>query len=196
MTGFAEARECSIFKVVDTASSQPGDLLLPLPSTQESTAVSPPTPLLSGLPLSVIQELWLAAEGEACGMTLEEFSSALDSVGAKFNYGSPPGTYPDSAQKIAFFRSLRLSELALAHSCSLGREVAWRRFVDRYRDSLTQAAIAITGSTTLGHDLADSLYSELYGLRQVDGQRASNDHGTPPSVTPAAGALAGAAGGT
>jgi hypothetical protein len=31
----------------------------------------------------------------------------------------------------------------------------------------------MTGSATLGHDLADSLYSELYGLRQVDGQRRS-----------------------
>ena len=106
-------------------------------------------------------------------MTLDEFSSALDSVGARFNHGFPPSTCPDSAQKIAFFRSLHLSEFALAHSCALGREVAWRRFVDRYRSLLTQAAIAITGSTTLGHDLADSLYSELYGLRQVDGQRAS-----------------------
>ena len=173
MTGFAGARECSIFKVVDTVSSQPGDLLLPLPSTEESTAVSHPTSLISGLPLNVIQELWLAAEGEACGMALEEFSSALDSVGARFNHGFPPGTCPDSAQKIAFFRSLHLSEFALAHSCALGREVAWRRFVDRYRSLLTQAAIAITGSTTLGHDLADSLYSELYGLRQVNGQRAS-----------------------
>ena len=106
-------------------------------------------------------------------MALEEFSSTLDSVGARLNHGFPPDTCPDSAQKIAFFRSLHLSEFALAHSCALGSEVAWRRFVDRYRNSLTQAAIAITGSTTLGHDLADSLYSELYGLRQVDAQRAS-----------------------
>ena len=158
---------------MDTVSSQPGDLLLPVPSTQESTAGSHSTSLISSLPANTIQELWLAAEGEACGMTLEEFSSSLDSVGTRFNHGFPPGTYPDSAQKIAFFRSLRLSEFALAHSCALGREVAWRRFVDRYRNSLTQAAIAITGSTTLGHDLADSLYSELYGLRQVDAQRAS-----------------------
>jgi RNA polymerase sigma-70 factor (ECF subfamily) len=106
-------------------------------------------------------------------MTLEEFSTVLGSAGAKFNHGFPPDTHPDAAQKIAFFRSLRLSELALAHSCALGREVAWRRFVDRYGDSLTQAAIAITGSATLGHDLANSLYSELYGLRQVAGQRSS-----------------------
>jgi RNA polymerase sigma-70 factor, ECF subfamily len=158
---------------VDTASSQPGDLLLPLPSAQESTQVTHPTSLLAGLPLSLIQELWLAAEAETCGLTLEEFSIALASVGAKLNHGFPPATHPEAAQKAAFFRSLRLSELALAHSCALGREVAWQRFLGLYRASLTQAAIAITGSATVGHDLADSLYSELYGLRQVDGQRSS-----------------------
>lgn len=157
---------------MDTASSQPGDLLLPLPSAQESTTVSHPS-LISGLPLSLIQELWLAAEGGACGLTPEEFGVALGSVGAKLNHGFPSGTHPDPTQKAAFFRSLRLSELALAHSCALGREVAWQRFVGLYRASLTQAAIAITGSATGGHDLADSLYSELYGLRQVDGQRSS-----------------------
>jgi RNA polymerase sigma-70 factor (ECF subfamily) len=91
----------------------------------------------------------------------------------KLNHGLPQGTHPDLAQKAAFFRSLRLSELALAQSCSLGREVAWQRFLTLYRAPLTQAAIAITGSATLGRDLADSLYSELYGLRQVDGQRNS-----------------------
>jgi len=158
---------------VDTASSQPGDLLLPLPSAQESTPVSHQTSALYALPLSVIQEFWLAADGEACGLTLEEFSVALDSVGAKLNHGFPSGTHPDPAQRAAFFRALHLSELALAHSCALGREVAWQRFVSLYRASLTQAAIAITGSATLGHDLADSLYSELYGLRQVDGRRTS-----------------------
>lgn len=157
---------------MDTASSQPGDLLLPLPAAQESTTVSQPA-LISEVPFSLIHELGLAAEAEASGLTLEEFSLALSSVGEKLNHGFPPGTHPDPAQKAAFFRSLRLSEFALAHSCALGREVAWQRFVDLYRDSLTHAAIAITGSATLGHDLADSLYSELYGLRQVDGQRSS-----------------------
>jgi RNA polymerase sigma-70 factor (ECF subfamily) len=157
---------------VDTAS-QPGDLLLPVPSAQESTPASlqaQPSPVL---PATVAQELWLLAEAETCGLTVDEFGSALAAVGAKFNHGLPPGTHPDVAQKAAFFRSLRLSELALAYSCALGHEIAWQRFVSLYRTPLTQAAIAITGSVTLGHDLADSLYSELYGLRQVDGQRSS-----------------------
>jgi RNA polymerase sigma-70 factor (ECF subfamily) len=63
--------------------------------------------------------------------------------------------------------------LALAHACALGYETAWQRFLNLYRAPLTQAAIAITGSATLGHDLADSLYSELYGRRQVEGKRNS-----------------------
>jgi RNA polymerase sigma-70 factor (ECF subfamily) len=158
---------------VDTASSQPGDLLLPLPSAQESGQVSTHKSFASGLPLNLVQELWQAAEAESCGLTLEEFSVVLASVGEKLNHGFPPDIHPDPAQKAAFFRSLRLSELALAQACALGREVAWQRFVGLYRASLTQAAIAITGSATLGHDLADSLYSELYGLREVDGRRRS-----------------------
>jgi len=158
---------------VDTASSQPGDLVLPKPIAQESTANPQPTPRFSGLPLSLIQELWLAAEAETCGLTAEEFGMTLASVGAKLNYGLPPGTLPDPAQEAAFLRSLRLSELALAHSCALGREVAWQRFLGLYRAPLVQAATAITGSATLGHDLADSLYAELYGLRELDGQRRS-----------------------
>jgi RNA polymerase sigma-70 factor (ECF subfamily) len=42
-----------------------------------------------------------------------------------------------------------------------------------YRAPLTRAAIAITGSATRGHDLADSLYSELFGLTERDGERRS-----------------------
>ena len=57
--------------------------------------------------------------------------------------------------------------------CAFGREIAWQRFLSHYRAPLTQAAVAITGSATLGHELADSLYSEIYGLREVDGERRS-----------------------
>jgi RNA polymerase sigma-70 factor (ECF subfamily) len=65
---------------------------------------------------------------------------------------------------------LRLPEFALAQACALGREAAWERFLGLYRGPLTQAAIAITGSGTLGHDLADSLYAELFGLGGASSQ--------------------------
>ncbi len=155
---------------VDTASSQPGDLVLPLQAAEQSTAISAPRAVLEP---DLIQELWLAAEGAGYGLTCEEFGSVLTFVGEKVNYGLAAGSSPDAAHRATFLRSLHLSELALAHSCVLGRDAAWQRFLNAYRSSLTQAAIAITGSATVGHELADSLYAELYGLRELDGQRRS-----------------------
>jgi RNA polymerase sigma-70 factor (ECF subfamily) len=152
---------------VDSASSQPGDLVLPIQAAGPSTAVS------AALEPDLIQELWLAAEGAGCGITCEDFGSVLTRVGERVNYGLAPGNSPDAAQRAKFLRSLHLSELALAHACVLGRDAGWQRFLSIYRSSLTQAAIAITGSTTIGHELADSLYAELYGLRELDGQRRS-----------------------
>lgn len=153
---------------MDTAPSQSADLVS---SAVQSATVD--RQILFGLPPDVLLRLWRAAEAKTWGLTVEEFGAALASVGAKHNHGLPPGLCPDPAQKASFFGALHLSDLALAHACALGREVAWERFFSLYREPLTRAAIAITGSATLGHDLADSLYSELYGLRQVDGQRRS-----------------------
>jgi RNA polymerase sigma-70 factor (ECF subfamily) len=151
-----------------TTSPQSGDLALPLPSAPQSRESAE-----QDLPQNLLQELWLTAKAAASGLTCDELGASLYAVGTKFNYGLPAAARPDHSQKADFLRSLRLEELALATACVLGREVAWQRFLNLYRASLTQAAVGITGSSTLGHDLADSLYSELYGLREVGGQRRS-----------------------
>jgi RNA polymerase sigma-70 factor, ECF subfamily len=156
---------------VDRSSPKPAELVLS--NGQQSTTDPPAALLIPGLPLSLVHELWQAAEAESCGLSLEEFSAALAGVGTKVNHGLPPGAIPDPAQKAAFFRLLHLAELALAHACALGREAAWERFLGRYRASLIQMAVSITGSATLGQDLADSLYAELYGLRETGGERRS-----------------------
>jgi RNA polymerase sigma-70 factor (ECF subfamily) len=146
-------------------------MVLSLSSAQPS---APDVPLpQSRIQADILHELWVVAEAESCGITQDEFDGILAYIGAKLNHGLPPSTFPDLAQKTAFFRSLRLSDIALAHACALGRERAWRRFVTLYRASLTQAAVAIAGSATLGHELAESLYADLYGMRQRDGQRQS-----------------------
>src|ERR1700733_11540963 len=67
--------ECSIFKIVDTASSQPGGLLLPKSIEQESNTDSQPAGDISGLPQSQIQELWLIADAAMCSLTVEEFGT-------------------------------------------------------------------------------------------------------------------------
>jgi RNA polymerase sigma-70 factor (ECF subfamily) len=158
---------------VDAASSKPGELVLPVQAAQPSAALPEPALQFPGPSPMLLQELWIRAEAETCGLTPAEFGSILASVGAKVNYGLPPGILPDSSQKTAFFRGLHLSELALAHACALSREIAWERFLSLYRATLVHAAIAIAGSATLGEELADSLYAELYGLRQLDGERRS-----------------------
>jgi RNA polymerase sigma-70 factor, ECF subfamily len=158
---------------VDTAPSKPDDLILPGGVGQNAAPAMAPVLHFPGASPLLLEELWKRAEAQACGLTLDEFSQVLAGVGAKVNHGLPPGTVADFNQKASFFRGLHLEELALAHGCALGREPAWERFFRLYRSSLTQAAIAIAGAPTLGSDLADALYAELYGLREQDGRRRS-----------------------
>lgn len=162
-----------MLRSVDSAASQPDEFVLPTAEGQPPTVTSDqavkPRPHLSGL----FEELWTRAGGEKSGLTFSEFGLVLASVGTKYNYGLPPGAEADDGQRAAFFRSLHIDELALAHACALGREPAWERLVGLYRAALIQAATAVTGTAALGAELADSLYGELYGLRQVDGKRNS-----------------------
>jgi len=157
------------------AASQPGELTLPLPSAEQalSTADDQAEPATSGFPAALIQELWLSADAGSLALTHEEFATALAAIGARYNFALPGDTHSTPAQQAAFCRALRLPELALAQACALGRDLAWQRFLNQYRAPLTQAAIAITGSATLGHDLADSLYAELFGLSERAGRRTS-----------------------
>ena len=168
MAGQVYQRGLQYLERVETTSPQSGDLTLPLPSAPQSRDSA-----ARDLPKSLLQEFWGTAKAAACELTWDEFSAALYSVGEKFNYGVPAAAHPDISQRANFLRTLRLEDLALATACALGREAAWQRFVHLYRAPLTQAAVAITGSGTLGCDLADSLYSELYGLREVEGERRS-----------------------
>lgn len=153
-------------RIVDTASSQPGEMALAMPSSDTR-------PAAAGMSAELLDELWQLAAGERCALSREELATALAVVGAKHNHGLAPGGHPDDAQKMAFYRGLKLPEFALAQACALGRDAGWERFLTQYRGPLTHAAIAITGSATLGHDLADSLYSELFGLTERDGVRRS-----------------------
>jgi RNA polymerase sigma factor (sigma-70 family) len=80
---------------------------------------------------------------------------------------------PDDARAIqGYLDSLHTSDLALACACSDGNAAAWDFFVAQYRPELYRAARAVAGESA-SRELADSLYAELYGLRQVAGQRKS-----------------------
>jgi RNA polymerase sigma-70 factor, ECF subfamily len=125
---------------------------------------------LSGLS---IDGLWREANADSVGLGKDELAKVLLAVGAKCNYGLAPGTTTTRAQIGAFWRTLQLQDLALAHACALGREVAWQQFMGRFRQVLTQAAIGITGSVARGQELADSVYAELFGVTERGEQRRS-----------------------
>ena len=62
-------------------------------------------------------------------------------------------------------------------ACSAGNSAAWDYFVANFRPELYRAARAIAGGSDAAEsgarELADSLYGDLYGLRESEGQRKS-----------------------
>jgi RNA polymerase sigma-70 factor (ECF subfamily) len=124
---------------------------------------------------ALLEGLWRACTAGAWGLTRDEFTEILLRIGNTHSYGLgvelADGAIPSQQQQGTFFRSLKLTDLVLAQACAMGNERAWEHFLALYRQPLLRAAIAITGSASLGSDLADQLYAELYGLTMRDGER-------------------------
>jgi len=116
-------------------------------------------------------ELWRDCDAASWGLTRDEFEQILLDAGRAQNFGLAEATTATRKQEQTFFRGLCVADLALARACARGNERAWEHFIAVFRQPLTRAAIAITGSETLGRDLADQLYAELYGLNVRDGER-------------------------
>ncbi|MGZ4788307.1 MAG: RNA polymerase sigma factor, partial [Terriglobales bacterium] len=72
-----------------------------------------------------------------------------------------------------FVGSLRLEDLALARACAAGHERAWEQFMARFRELLYDAALGIAKESSQAKDLADSIYADLYGMNEREGQRVS-----------------------
>lgn len=72
-----------------------------------------------------------------------------------------------------FVGNLRLEDLALARACAAGNERAWEQFMHRFRELLYDAALGIAKESSQAKDLADSIYADLYGMHEREGQRVS-----------------------
>jgi len=125
------------------------------------------------LPETLGEELWRVAGASLVELSKAEFADALETIGARDNFGQDAGKQANERQRETFWRALHLEELAIARGCALGRESAWRRFLAQYREPLTRAAVEMTGSAALGEELASALYSELFGLTEREGKRWS-----------------------
>ena len=122
----------------------------------------------SRLDRSLLTRLHVRSRADRWGLGLEPFGVALEtSANRAFT------TTPDRRQLEQYFNSLHLEDLAIACACAEGSDAAWEHVIREYRPGLYRAADAIDPSGG-ARDLADSLYAELFGLSERDGERRSH----------------------
>jgi RNA polymerase sigma-70 factor (ECF subfamily) len=117
----------------------------------------------------VVEGCWKKAAPPAeWNLTPGQFRLLLERSVAQRFAGKPP----DPKAIHAYLDTLHVADLALAGACSAGSAGAWDFFVARYRPELYRAGRAIAGDSS-GRELADSVYADLYGLRESEGRRKS-----------------------
>jgi RNA polymerase sigma-70 factor, ECF subfamily len=117
---------------------------------------------------------WFYAQARAgrWGIPRERFAAALERSAKKAL--TPEAVTPQKLHD--YLAALHLEDLALATACADGGEAAWEHFFTTYRGYLRAAAAAILRSSVgsaEASDLADSLFSELYGLAVGQGAERS-----------------------
>jgi len=121
---------------------------------------------------ALVERLYAQANASRWVLSRGHFAVALERSARKRMAGgalTPP-------QLEEYLGALHLEDLALATACAEGREVAWEHFCSTYRAYLRAAAAAILrcrAGSAEACDLADSLFSELYGLATGKGAERS-----------------------
>lgn len=156
---------CGVFlaylRDVDATPSQPVDA-----SVEDETSAAP-----IAVHPALLDELWGDCDARKWGLERGEFDRIILLIAMRQNFGQAPGGLAAKSEQASFFRGLKLADLVLAMACAAGSERAWEHFMAVYGQPLTRAAIAISGNETVGRDLADAFYAELYGLSTRDGKR-------------------------
>ncbi len=121
---------------------------------------------LAGLQ-TLVSELFATSGAARFDLSIELFAGMLVEVAAKY-------LQPDAgvAAVRELLSSLHVEELVLARACMAGNEAAWEAFLLRYRESLYEAGVSIAKDYSVGRELADSLYADLWG--------AGTGHGASP----------------
>ncbi|HEY2459897.1 MAG TPA: sigma-70 family RNA polymerase sigma factor [Candidatus Acidoferrum sp.] len=141
------------------------------PDNNRDGAGSPPASTILAAQSALVAQLFAESHASEWNLTLPQFRSALErSAGKRF-----PTAAPSPPQLEEFLGALHLQDFALATACSHALPAAWDHFVAAYRNYLRAAAAAVlrrSSSSPEACDLADSLFADLYGLR--DGDRSSS----------------------
>jgi RNA polymerase sigma-70 factor, ECF subfamily len=118
---------------------------------------------MASVETALAARLYARAGAERWALPMAAFARALERSAAKCPAGTDQGRY---------LEGLHLEDLALAAACEQGLDAAWEHFVREYRPALYRAARAIVRSDD-ARELADSLYAELFGVRDRGETRPS-----------------------
>ena len=146
---------------VDATPFQPVDEPVAGENSAAPVAVNP----------ALLDELWGECSAKAWGLERGEFDRLVILIAMRQSFGLGPGAIAGKSEQESFFRGLKLDDLVLATACASGNERAWEHFMAEFGQPLTRAAIAISTNETVGRDLVDAFYAELYGLSTRDGKR-------------------------
>jgi RNA polymerase sigma-70 factor (ECF subfamily) len=113
--------------------------------------------------MAVFDDLFVKSGAERWELSRDEFVLALT---ASLRHAFPDRE-PSTSEANRYLASLHVADLALARACALGRAAAWDRFVMDHRPVLYRAADALEPGGG-ARDIADSLYGDLYGMREGD----------------------------
>lgn len=117
---------------------------------------------------SLLARLYEQSDAARWSLTIARFQESLDaSLGHAVTAGEAA---PQDIER--YLSGLHLQDLALAAACAAGSEPAWDHFLREHRPALYRAADAID-PTGGARELADSLYADLFGLREQRGVRQS-----------------------
>jgi RNA polymerase sigma-70 factor, ECF subfamily len=161
-----------------TAAPKTGHVSAP-PSTAVPISAPPAAaPQFPAQLADAVERCWRKASAPAdWDLSREEFQAALERSVAKRFAGAPPNSEKDAKKIEAYLDALYARDLALALACAAGSAAAWDVFMAEFRPELYRAARAIVGHAAGGdaaaRELADSLYADLYGLRESAGRRKS-----------------------
>jgi len=132
-------------------------------------ANSSPVPRLK-IAQPLLDQLFAESGAAAWALPRKVFADALE-VSAKKHFVSVPAI----SQLEEYLSALHLQDLALACSCAEGNVDAWDHFVSTFRGYLRSAAgvmLRCTADSAASSELADSLFTELYGVSEGPSHRS------------------------
>lgn len=114
------------------------------------------------IPSDLVARLYRDAHAERWSVSVERFAQSLQA--------SADRAVPADVGR--YLQALHLDDLAIACACADGDDLAWDHFIHEHRPVLYRAADVLDPSGS-ARELADSIYADLYGLREREGKRQS-----------------------